>query len=308
MQTVDLTAPPYREHVRYLTYAVPPEHDGTEVGTLLKRGPALSSALIKRIKYLEDGILLDGVRVTTRTRAQAGQCLQVRLSDSERRSEIYPASGALDILYEDEDLLVLNKAPRMAVHPGAGHWTDTLGSILLGYYDRRGIPADFHPVHRLDRGTSGVMMVAKHTYAQDQLRQAMHSAAFSREYLAVCDGAPAAERGVIDFPLAHAKNSVIRQEIRADGLPARTEYEVLRRTPKRALLRLHLQTGRTHQIRVHMAAIGCPLTGDFLYGTEDQALISRPALHAHALSFLHPLTGAKLMFTVPLPADMENLL
>ena len=308
METFDLTTPPYREHARYLTYTVPPEHGGTEAGTLLRRGLGLSAALIKRIKHLEDGISLDGVRVTTRTRAEAGQCLRVRLSDSERRSEIQPAPGALDILYEDEDLLVLNKAPGMAVHPGVGHWTDTLGSALLEYYDRRAIPADFHPVHRLDKGTSGAMVVAKHAYAQDKLRQALHGDAFQREYLAVCDGAPPSEHGTVDLPLAHAGNSVIRQEIRPDGLDAHTEYEVLQHTLSRTLVRLRLQTGRTHQIRVHMAAIGCPLTGDFLYGTEDQALISRPALHSHVLSFTHPLTGEALSFTVPLPEDMKKLL
>lgn len=308
MAVFDLTASPYWEHTRYLTYAVPAEHSGADVGTLLRRGLGLSAALIKRVKYLEDGIALDGIRVTTRTRAQAGQCLRVRLSDSERRSEIQPAQGSLDILYEDEDLLVLNKAPGMAVHPGVGHWMDTLGSALLDYYDRRGIPADFHPVHRLDKGTSGAMVVAKHAYAQDRLRLALHSGAFRRDYLAVCDGAPPAEHGTVDFPLAHAGDSVIRQEIRPDGLSAHTEYEVLQRTPLRTLVRLRLQTGRTHQIRVHMAAIGCPLTGDFLYGTENQALLSRPALHSHRLSFTHPLTGAELSFTVPLPEDMKKLL
>lgn len=308
MATFDLTGSPYREHVRYLTYTVPPEHSGVEVGTLLRRGLGFSATLIKRVKYLEDGISLDGVRVTTRTRAEAGQCLRVRLSDSERRSEIQPAPGVLDILYEDEDLLVLNKAPGMAVHPGVGHWTDTLGSALLDYYDRCAIPADFHPVHRLDKGTSGAMVVTKHAYAQDQLRQALHSGAFRREYLAVCDGAPPTEHGTVDLPLAHAGDSVIRQEIRSDGLPAHTEYEVLQHTPSRTLVRLRLQTGRTHQIRVHMAAIGCPLTGDFLYGTEDQALISRPALHSHILSFVHPVTGEELTFTVPLPEDMKKLL
>ena len=156
--------------------------------------------------------------------------------------------------------------------------------------------------------SSGVMAVAKHAHAQDVLRRALHTDAFRREYLAVCDGAPEQAHGVIDLPLAHAGDSVIRQEVCSTGCIAQTEYEVLYRTPERALVRLRLQTGRTHQIRVHMAAIGCPLTGDFLYGRENPALIPRPALHAHTLSLLHPLTGQRLSFTVPLPRDMAALL
>lgn len=308
MEPFDLTGAPYREHVRYLLWPVPPEHDGKDVGMLLRRALGLSTTLVKRIKYLPDGIALDGGRVTTRTTARGGQLLRIRLSDSARRSGIQPSPGPLDLLYEDEDLLVLNKAPGVAVHPGVGHWNDTLGSFLLDYYDRRGIPADFHPVHRLDRGTSGVMVVAKHSLAQEKLRQALHSGAFFREYLAVCDGLPEEEHGVVELPLAHAKDSVIRQEVRPDGLYACTEYEVLRASPRRALVCLRLKTGRTHQIRVHMAALGCPLTGDFLYGTEQPELISRPALHSCTLSFVHPLTGTPLSFYVPLPEDMSRLL
>ncbi len=308
MAIVDLTSAPYADHVRYLSYIVPPEHDQVEVGMLLRRSLGLSAGLIKRIKWLDDGIALDGKRATTRTRAAAGQCLRIRLSDSARSSEIPPCPGALDILYEDDDLLVVNKPPGVAVHPGIGHWAHTLGGFVLHYYDKRGIPADFHPVHRLDKGTSGAMVMAKHSYGQELLRQSLHSSAFHREYLAVCDGIPAPTHGSITFPLAHSGESVIRQEIRSDGLPAHTDYELITHTACRSLVRLRLKTGRTHQIRVHMAAIGCPLTGDFLYGTEQPELIARPALHSSTLSFTHPLSGEELTFSVPLPKDMETLL
>lgn len=161
----DLTEAHYSHHTRYLSYSIPPVQDGAQVHTLLRHTLQLSASLIKRVKWLSDGITLDGLRVTTRTAVRAGQVLRVRLSDSVRRSEIVPSPGPLDLLYEDEDLLILNKAPGIAVHPGLGHWDDTLGSFLLAYYDRCGIPADFHPVHRLDKGTSGVMAVAKHAHA-----------------------------------------------------------------------------------------------------------------------------------------------
>lgn len=180
MTPVDLTAPRYQAHTRYLTCTVPPERDGVEALSLLRRELGLSSSLIKRVKWLDDGITLDGARVTTRACCRSGQTLRVRLSDSMRRSSIVPAPGPLDILYEDEDLLVLNKAPGITVHPGPGHWTDTLGSYLLDYYDRQGIPSDFHPVHRLDKGTSGVLLIAKHAHAQDILRRALHTDGFRR--------------------------------------------------------------------------------------------------------------------------------
>jgi 23S rRNA pseudouridine1911/1915/1917 synthase len=305
MSTCDI---PHTCNVRYLTQTILPAWDGVEVGALLRRELQLSSTLIKRVKWLPDGLALDGERCTTRTRCRAGQVLRVRLSDAERRSGLEPLPGALDILYEDEDILVLNKAPGVPVHPNFGSDLITIGNILLNYYDSKGILADFHPVHRLDKGTSGALVVAKHGYAQDVLRRALHTEQFVREYLAVCDGAPERDHDIIDLPIAHAPHSPIRHEVRADGLPARTEYWVLRRTEQRALLRMRLQTGRTHQIRVHMAAIGCPLTGDFLYGREDRDLISRPALHSHSLAFSHPLTGEGLSFTVPLPEDMAALL
>ena len=308
MKPLELTACSDAHHVRYLSCTIPPAGDGMALGVWMRRCLGLSAGLIQRVKYLEDGILLDGRRAGTNARVRQGQQLRVRLSDSRRRSDIPPSSGAVRLLYEDDDLLVADKPAGLAVHPGVGHWADTLGGRLLAYYDSRQIPADFHPVHRLDKGTSGAMVVAKHASAQDKLRRLLHTPAFSRAYLAVCDGAPPKERGCIDLPIARAADSMIRQEIRADGAPACTEYQVLRRCAGRTLLRLHLTTGRTHQIRVHMAALGCPLTGDFLYGTENQALISRPALHAHMLSFLHPLTGRAMLFALPLPEDMAALL
>ena len=129
----DLTEAHYSHHIRYLSYSIPPVQDGTQVHTLLRHTLQLSASLIKRVKWLNDGITLDGLRVTTRTAVRAGQVLRVRLSDSVRRSEIVPSPGPLDLLYEDEDLLILNKAPGIAVHPGLGHWDDTLGSFLLAY-------------------------------------------------------------------------------------------------------------------------------------------------------------------------------
>ncbi len=292
---------------RRLELTVTPELAGIKVDTLLKRHLRLSGTVVRRVKWLEDGILLDGVRVHTDFRPEAGQVLSVRLSGPERNSGVVPTPGPLDIVYEDEDLIVLNKAPGVSVHPGPGHFDDTLGNFLVDYYEKSGQEADFHPVHRLDRGTSGLIVIAKHPHAQEVLKNQLHTEDFRRVYLAVCEGVPEPYSGVIDAPLGPKPGSLMEQMVRPDGKSARTKYGVLRRWGERALVSLELDTGRTHQIRVHMAHIGHPLTGDFLYGTEDRALIARPALHSGYLSFRHPITGEKQRFSVPLPEDMARL-
>ena len=296
------------KQIRRVSLTVPPERAGQKVDTLLRKALGLSGTVIRRIKWLPDGILLDGERVFTSRRAEPGQVLTVRLSDPERRSGVVPAPGPLDIIYEDGDMLVLNKAPGVLVHPGAGHFDDTIGNFLLDYYDRTGVEADFHPVHRLDKGTSGLMVAAKHPHAQEVLKNQLHTAEFRRIYLAVCLGGPAEEAGTVDAPIGMAEGSIVARAVRPDGLPARTHYRVLERRGDRTLVRLELETGRTHQIRVHMAHLGCPLAGDFLYGTEDRDLIPRPALHSSELTVRQPVTGETLTFTCPLPADMARLM
>ena len=293
---------------RRLELAITPELAGIKVDTLLRKRLGLSGTVVRRVKWLEDGILVDGRRVNTRFCPEAGQVLSVRLSDPQRSSSVVPAPGPLDIVYEDEDVIVLNKAPGVSVHPGPGHFDDTLGNFLVEYYEKTEQEADFHPVHRLDRGTSGLIAAAKHPHAQEALKNQLHTERFKRVYLAVCQGVPDPPAGAVDAPLGPKPGSLMEQMVRPDGKRARTHYETLEVRNGRALLRLELDTGRTHQIRVHMAHIGCPLTGDFLYGTEDRALIPRPALHSAELSFRHPLTGKALEFQSPLPEDMARLL
>ena len=152
------------------------------------------------------------------------------------------------------------------------------------------------------------MCVAKHAHAHELLKEQLHTPAFRRVYLAVCEGCPPSDRGRVDAPIGRAEDSLLRREVRPDGAPARTRYEVLSRGEGRSLVRLELETGRTHQIRLHMAHLGCPLTGDFLYGREDPHLIPRPALHSWLLSLRHPITGDVLERTAPLPPDLLRLL
>ena len=292
---------------RRLSLTVTSEQAGWKVDAL-RRGPsALSGTVIRRAKRLEAGILLDGVRAAAGDRVQTGQLLSVVVGDTAVSGAVVPAPGSLDIVYQDQDVLVLNKAPGVAVHPGPGHHFDTIGNFLMDYYRKQGILADFHPVHRLDRGTSGLLLVALHSHAQEALRLQLHTPAFRRIYLAVCEGVPEPPSGVIDAPIGRLEGSVLARTVRPDGQRAVTRYRTLRTGDGRALLRLELETGRTHQIRVHLAHVGHPLTGDFLYGTEDPSLIPRPALHAAELSFTHPITGASMTFAAPLPQDMAAL-
>ena len=293
---------------RYLTLTITPELAGTEVNTLLRRTLGLSGTVLRRVKWLEDGITVDGARVNVRYRVSEGQTLSVRLSDQAPTSGVVPAEGPLDIVYEDPDLIVLNKAPGVLVHPGHGHFDDTLGNYLMWYYRQAGGESDFHPVHRLDRGTSGLVVVAKHAHAQEKLKNQLHTGAFRRVYLAVCDGAPPEPSGTVDAPVGPVDGSLSARQVRPDGKPARTHYKLLQTFGPRSLVELELDTGRTHQIRVHMAHIGCPLTGDFLYGRPDGAAIARPALHSARLELNHPITGGRLELSVRLPGDMQKLI
>ena len=202
---------------RYLTLSITPELAGAEVNTLLRRTLGLSGTVLRRIKWLEDGITLDGARVNVRVRAKEGQTLAVRLTDPELTSGVAPIPGPLDIVYEDWDLIVLNKAPGVLVHPGHGHFDDTLGNFLMYHYKTAGEEADFHPVHRLDKGTSGLLVAAKHPHAQERLKLQLHTGAFRRVYLAVCDGVPPAPSGMINAPIGQTEGSLMAREVRPDG-------------------------------------------------------------------------------------------
>ena len=183
----------------------------------------------------------------------------------------------------------------------------TLENALYAY---AGSPEGFvyRPVNRLDKGTSGLMLAARTAHAQHLLQRLLHGSEFIREYLAVVEGAPPRDRGVIDLPIGKADGATIRREVRADGKPARTYYRVLETRGDRSLLRLRLETGRTHQIRVHLSALGCPVAGDFLYGTELDDLPGRFALHSALVRLRHPVTGEWIERESPLPSALSALL
>ena len=293
--------------MRILTHTVSPEEEGRMVKGILRGSLQLSYTLLKSLKWRENAILLNGQSVHVNAIVHAGDVVSVALSERTPREDLYcENTAAPNIVYEDEDLLVLNKPAGVAMHPKADDAAaPSLAVMLTGYLGEGSVP---HFVSRLDKGTSGLLIAAKSGYVHDRLRRALHSSELRREYRAVAVWQVTPPRGVIDAPIGRADGSIIRRCVREDGLVSRTEYEVLQTTERFTLLRLRPETGRTHQLRVHMAYLGHPLAGDWLYGTEDKNLIARPALHSYELWFTQPITGQELHFTAPIPQDMQRLL
>lgn len=261
----------------------------------------VSYGQLKRMKF-SDHILVDGIPRHTDYILRAGECLRLCFP-VETGPRVGAGSEALHVVWEDPDILIIDKpAPLPSVASRQGG--ETLENRVFSYLD---CPEDFiyRPVNRLDKGTSGLMMAAKNAHIQQRMQRMLHTDGFIREYLAVVDGRPGEEKGVIDLPIGHGPG--IKRVIDAAGRPAFTEYEVLKTGESRSLLRLKLHTGRTHQIRVHLAALGCPVAGDFLYGQEDERLPGRFALHSYRLCFCHPLSGEWVEARSPMPVNLQEM-
>ena len=292
--------------MRTLSHTVTEARNGQPLRNILRGELRVSCTLLKSLKWRENAILLNGSPAHVNAIVHTGDTVSVTLGERREAQPPAPCSLAPDVVYEDEDLLVLNKPANVAMHPRrAAPGAPDMASALAAYL-RDGSAAHF--VSRLDKGTSGLFIAAKNGYVHDRLRVALHTDGLRREYRAVAVGHVEPLRGVIDRPIGRADGSIVRREVRSDGAPSVTAFEVLSRGGGFSFLRLVPRTGRTHQLRVHMAALGYPLAGDWLYGTEDAALIPRPALHSFELWFTHPVSGEALHFTAPLPPDMARLL
>lgn len=289
-----------------VTYTVPPELDGVPVRHILKAQLHFSSHAVSRLTRAEGGITVNGVHARTVDIVHTGDVVAARSEDL-RSPKLLPTPGdwPLPVVYEDEHLMILNKPAGMTAH--ASNFLPGTPTVAGALAYQRGPDFIFHVVNRLDKGTTGLMAVAKSGYIHDRLRRTLHSDGFFREYRAVCVGCPEPNSGTIDAPIGRDETSTVRRMVRPDGQRAVSHYEVLSEKNGLSLVKLLPETGRTHQLRVHMASIGHPLAGDWLYGTEDPALIARPALHSYRLGLTHPVTGEVLCFTAPLPEDMARL-
>ena len=288
----------------WLRYTVAPPDDGCTVRDLLTKRLGVSSSLRKAL-VRRKGVLLNDKDVFLSAVPAVGDVLTVDVTDPDAPSPIVPVDFPLSVLWEDEHLLAVNKPAGITVHAAAlTEESVTVVGAAAHYLGNTAI----HVVNRLDRGTSGVMLLAKSGYMHARCMELLHTEDFCRGYVAICEGVPEPAHGIIDAPIGRDETSLLRRCVRTDGQPAVTEYEVQETQNGRSLVHLLPRTGRTHQLRVHMAHIGHPLVGDWLYGTEDQALISRPALHSSRLRFTHPLMGEVVALTAPLPEDMARLL
>ena len=272
------------------------------VRAFLKAYTGISNTIWKRIK--NSGTFAINGKICNATMASVKNN-DIITYDILRPTNIEPQNLPLDIRYEDKWLLVINKPAGQLVHPTTKENTGTVGNALMHYFAARGESHAFHPVHRLDRDTSGLLLVAKEPQIQYQLSP-KGCKNFKREYQAIIEGRLTPPDGIIDAPIARALPSIILRKVSPDGQHARTHYRTVRSDGCLSLIELELETGRTHQIRVHMAYKGHPLLGDDLYGGRMD-LLQRQALHAFRLSFKHPMTGKKLMITAPPPADFLQI-
>ena len=267
----------------------------------LMRVCGISSGLWKRIKHSGTFAVNGLPAIAARTMLHTGDIVSYELTIV---SSVTPERLPLAIVYEDNDLLIIDKPAGQLVHPTTREAHGTVANAVLGLYEERSIRLDFHPCHRLDRNTTGLLLIAKHPEVQYQMAK---QNTLTREYLALIDGMLTPTEGMIDAPIARALPSIILRCVSPNGKPARTHYRMEWTNTRQSLLRLRLETGRTHQIRVHLAHLGHPLLGDDLYGGSTD-LIPRHALHSVRLTLTHPRTGERLSVESLLPEDMARIL
>ncbi|MDQ0896674.1 MULTISPECIES: RluA family pseudouridine synthase [unclassified Paenibacillus] len=299
-----------------LVYIVPPEEEGFILKTVLQKRLMVSRKLLSRIKLTEKGITVNGVRQYINIKVKAGDRVEIRMEE-EQSEDILPQDIPLHILHEDEHLLILAKDAGIIVHPTHGHYLNTIANGVVYHWQQAGITCRFRPVHRLDQETSGVLAIAKTPYVHQQISEQMIQHQVKKEYLAFVWGFVTAKSGTINEPIDRDPELPHVRIVTPGGYSAVTHYEVVEQFAHAALVRIWLETGRTHQIRVHMRHLGHPLLGDKMYtlpefeqslsAVEVNERLGRQALHAYKLGFVHPGTREWTEFNAPLPADLSVL-
>jgi 23S rRNA pseudouridine1911/1915/1917 synthase len=288
-----------------LTWTVGPADDNRSLKELLFSRLQFSHSLVVKLKQ-QHKITVNGIQTYTNYRVRSGDLIAVDL-DLDEQSDILPEAVPLQILYEDEDLLVVDKPAGMPVHPSKRRQSGTLANAVVHYWQQSGRDALFRPINRLDKDTSGLVLIGKNQFAHQAIFRQQKSHVVERRYLALVEGMVEPDRGCIEAAIARQEDRSRKRMVSLSGQAAVTNYQVLERYPMQTLLWLSPETGRTHQIRVHLSFAGHPVCGDDLYG-RPSPLISRQALHASEMAFVHPRTRSAVTLTAPLPEDMRTAL
>ncbi|AZR72123.1 hypothetical protein BBF96_01170 [Anoxybacter fermentans] len=301
---------PYVDHFKndeqIITYQVQPKETGLTIYQLLRNQLLISRSLLRKIRK-SYRVRFNGQYVDFSTQVKEGDLLEFNFNFDEE-ADFEPEPMQLDIVYEDANLLVVNKPTGMLVHPTATERTNTLANGVLYYLKAQGNHNLFRPIHRLDRNTSGLVLIAKNQYAHNYMSNQLKRNKIHRQYLALVHGVITDDSGTIDAPIGRVKGSIIQRKVDpVQGKKAITHYRVLKRFSNATLIALSLETGRTHQIRVHLSYLGYPLMGDTLYGGSDE-LIKRHALHSWKIFCRIPLSHEKKEFEAPLAPDLQDLL
>jgi 23S rRNA pseudouridine1911/1915/1917 synthase len=290
---------------RWMHHVVTGEEAGRTVQEILTGPLAVSRRMIQRLTRSR-GIRLNGRPPRLSGKVKAGDRLSMRVAAAEEPG-LTPVVMDLSIVFEDRDLIVVDKPPFLIVHPTNQSQKRTLAHGIAHHFQMTGTPARVRPLHRLDRDTSGLVVIAKSEYAHQHLDRQLRQGALKRSYLAVAQGSISPDTGIIDEPIGRKPGVPNLRTVLPGGEPAVTRYRVRARAEEMTLVELELETGRTHQIRVHLAFIGHPIVGDRQYGTAVRGDLSRQALHAHRISFAHPTSGQDIRLEAPLPADLQTI-
>ena len=285
--------------MREFDLTITDDFNNRDIKFILKEYFGMSEHMITRLKK-GDGIVLNGEAAFVIKKVRTGDVLKITLPD-EASENIVPNDIPLDILYEDEDILAVNKPADMPTHPSIKHFEGTLANAVMHYY--RDIPFTFRAVTRLDRDTSGVVVIAKNAVAQDKLAKQMGTGEFKKQYVALAVGVPKERSGRIDAPIKREKEGIIKRCVAPDGKSAVSDYEVIEEMYGMSLVRLIPHTGRTHQLRLHLSHIGTPIYADFLYGKDVEG--ERIRLHCEKVEFMHPFSDSRIEIKAPLPPDMD---
>ena len=290
-----------------LKYKINEQTVGKSINTILMSKLNISTRLLTKL-IKNKNILLNKKQCDTREIMSLGDIIEIDFSYQEDNSNIIPTKMKLDIIYEDKWMLVINKIAGIPIHPSQSHFTDSLSNGIKYYYDTTSLHKKIRPVNRLDLDTSGIVIFAKCEYIQESFIKQMKENNFYKEYLCIVDGFLEKKDGVITYPISRKKGSIIERCVdKENGQSAITKYEVIKEFENYSLIKCRLETGRTHQIRVHMKEIGHPIISDTLYGTKSN-LIARQALHSSKIKCIHPITKKELVFESKLPEDMEKLI